>query len=72
VRFDLVAQDEIGAGIAGLGLAELVAESGQGLGPPGAESGSSRMSSWPGPGQMSPEVVRASRMSAYASSPTRA
>jgi len=27
--FDLVAQDEIGAGVAGLGLVELVAEGGQ-------------------------------------------
>jgi len=35
VRFDLVAQDEIGAQIAGPGLAELVAEGGQCLGPPG-------------------------------------
>ena len=33
--FDLVAQGEIGAGIAGPGLAELVAEGGQGLGPAG-------------------------------------
>lgn len=30
--FDLVAQDEAGAGVAGSGLGELVAESGQGLG----------------------------------------
>ena len=33
--FDLVAQDEIGARVAGLGLVELVAEGGQGLGAPG-------------------------------------
>ena len=32
---DLVTQDEIGAGIAGLGLVELVAEGGEGLGLPG-------------------------------------
>jgi hypothetical protein len=35
VGFDFVAQDEIGARVAGLGLVELVAEGGQGLGPPG-------------------------------------
>ena len=33
--FDLVAQDEIGARVAGLGLVELVAEGGECLGPPG-------------------------------------
>ena len=33
--FDLVAQDEIGTGIAGDGGGELVAERGQGLGAPG-------------------------------------
>jgi hypothetical protein len=33
--FDLIAQDEIGAGVAGLGLVELVTDGGQGLGPPG-------------------------------------
>jgi hypothetical protein len=32
--FDLVAQGEIGARVAGLGLGELVAEGGQGLGAP--------------------------------------
>jgi hypothetical protein len=37
--FDLVAQDETGAGIAGLGLVELVAEGGQGLGAPGRGEG---------------------------------
>jgi hypothetical protein len=36
VGFDLVAQGEIGARVAGLGLGELVAEGGQGLGAPGA------------------------------------
>jgi hypothetical protein len=35
MRFDLIAQGEIGAGIAGLGLVELVAEGGEGLGAPG-------------------------------------
>jgi len=35
VGFDLVAQDEIGARVAGLGLVELVAEGGECLGPPG-------------------------------------
>ena len=35
VGFDLVAQDEIGAGVAGAGGGELVAEGGQGCGPPG-------------------------------------
>jgi DDE family transposase len=35
VGFDLVAEDEVGAGIAALGLVELVAEGGQGLGAPG-------------------------------------
>ena len=62
--FDLVAQDEVGAGVAGADGGELVAEGGQGLGARGALSGSSRMSSWPLPGMMSPEVVRASRISA--------
>ncbi len=33
--FDLVAQDEVGAWVAGLGVVELVAECGQGLGAPG-------------------------------------
>ncbi len=33
--FDFVAQDETGAGVAGLGLVELVAERGEGLGAPG-------------------------------------
>ena len=32
---DLVAQDELGAGVAACGLVELVAERGQGLGAPG-------------------------------------
>ena len=32
---DVVAQDEIGAGVAGAGGGELVAEGGQGLSPPG-------------------------------------
>jgi hypothetical protein len=34
VWLDLVAQDEVGAGVAGLGLAELLAERGEGLGAP--------------------------------------
>ena len=33
--FDLVAQDKVGARVAGLGLVELVAEGGECLGPPG-------------------------------------
>ena len=33
--FDLVAQDKAGAGVAGLGLVELVAEGGEGVGSPG-------------------------------------
>lgn len=33
--FDLVAQDQVGAGVAGPGLADLVAEGGEGLGSPG-------------------------------------
>jgi len=70
--FDLVAQEEIGAGIGASGLVELVAEGGQRLGAPRGGERSSRMSSSPLPGQMSPEVARASRMSAYASSPARA
>jgi hypothetical protein len=32
--FDVVAQDEPGAGVAGAGLGELVAEGGEGLGAP--------------------------------------
>jgi hypothetical protein len=49
--FDLVAQDEVGAGIAGASGGELIAERCQGLGAPGAVSGSSRMSSLsPDPG----------------------
>jgi hypothetical protein len=39
VGFDSVAQDEIGAGVAGLGLVELVAKGGQCLGPPGRGEG---------------------------------
>jgi uncharacterized spore protein YtfJ len=35
VGFDLVAQDEVGAGVAGAGGGELVAERGQGLGAAG-------------------------------------
>ena len=62
---DLVADNKVGAGVAGADDGELVAERGQGLGAPRAVSGSNRISSWPG--QMSPEVARASRMSAYAS-----
>ena len=70
--FDLVAQEEIGAEGAS-GLVELFPEGGQRLGATrGGERGSSRTSSWPGPGWMSPEVARASRMSAYASSRARA
>jgi hypothetical protein len=45
VGFDLVAQSEIGAWVAGADGGELVAEGGEGLGAPGAVSGSSRMSS---------------------------
>ena len=58
--FDLVVQDETGAGVAGAGGGELVAERGEGR---GAVSGSMRMSSSPLPAQMSPETVRASRIS---------
>ena len=54
--FDFVAQDEVGAGVAGLGLVELVAEGGERLVRRGAVSGSRRMSSSPWPGMMSPEV----------------
>ncbi len=36
MRFDLVAEDKVGAGIAGAGGGELVAQRGQGLGAPGS------------------------------------
>jgi hypothetical protein len=62
--FDLVVQDEIGAGVAACGLVELVAEGGECLGSPGRGERSSRMSSSLSPGWMSPEAVRASRMRA--------
>jgi hypothetical protein len=39
VGFDLVAQDEIGARVAGLGVVELVAEGGECLGAPGRGEG---------------------------------
>ena len=62
--FDLVAEDEVGAGIAGGDSGELVAERGQGLGAPGRGEQVERMSSSPLPGRMSPEAVRASRIRA--------
>jgi len=62
--FDLVAQEEIGARVAGLGLVELVADGGEGVGPAGRGERVEPDSSWLLPGMMSPEVVRASRMRA--------
>lgn len=53
---DLVAQQEFGAGIGASGLVELFAEGGYRPGAPGGGERSSRMSRWPGPGWMSPEV----------------
>ena len=59
---DLVAQDEIGAGIAGAGGGELVAQGGEGLGAPGRGERVEPDGSSPLPGWMSP--VSASRISA--------
>jgi endogenous inhibitor of DNA gyrase (YacG/DUF329 family) len=67
---DFVAQHQAGGGVAGLGLGE-VAQRGEGVGSPGAANESRRMSSWLSSGTMSPELARASRMRAYASSPAR-
>ncbi len=56
--FDLVAEDEVGAGIAGAGGGELVAERGQGLGAAGRERVEPD-EQFAVTRQMSPEAVRA-------------
>jgi hypothetical protein len=62
--FDLVAQDEVGAGIAGLGLVELVAEDGEGLGAPGCGEPVEPDEQLAGARADVAETVRASRISA--------
>jgi hypothetical protein len=72
VGSDLVAQDEAGAGIAGVGGGELLAEGGKCLGAPGRGERVEPDDQFTGTGPDVVEMVRASRISAYASSPTRA
>ena len=69
---DFVAQDEIGAGVAGADGTEVVAERGEGLGAPGGGERVEPDQQLAGAGVESPEVARASRMSAQASSRARA
>ena len=69
--FDLVAQDEIGARVAAFGLVELVAEGGEGLAALGRGERIEPDEQLARAGQMSPEAVSASRVSAYASSPVK-
>ncbi len=60
--FDFVLQYEIGSGIWGPGGGELLAERSEGVGAPGR--GERVEADVPGPGRMSPDVVRASRIRA--------
>jgi hypothetical protein len=63
-RPDFVAQDEFGAGVAGADGGELVAERGQGLGAARRGERVEPDEQLTVAGRMSPEVLRASRMSA--------
>jgi hypothetical protein len=71
VGFDLVAQDETGSGVAGAGRVEELAEAGEGLGAAGGGEQVEADAEDARAGRMSQEVVRASRMRAYASSLAR-
>ena len=70
--FDLVAEDEIGAGLAGAGGGELVAELGQGLGASGGGERVKPDEELAGAGADVAGGGGASRMRAYASSLARA
>jgi len=64
VGLDVVAQDEIGAGVAGAGLGELVAEGGEGVGAPWGGERVEPDEEFAVTGMMSPELARAWRMRA--------
>jgi hypothetical protein len=72
VELDLVAQDEVGAGVAGFVVLSCSQSAARAAVRRGAESCSSRTWRTPSAGWMSPAAVRASRIRAWASSWARA